>query len=401
MTRVFGRIGCLSFGGPAAQIALMQDELVDRHGWISQAGFLRAISLCMLLPGPEAMQLATYVGWKMRGTWGGILAGGLFVLPGALVIFALAALYLFFGSFNLSQTILLGIQCSVVAILAQALWRMVGRILEGPVALALAALAFGALFFFSLPFPLVLILAALVGTFAMTAKTESDPQQARPTWAPVLAMAALWSLPFVLFAALDADFLAQITYVFSKLAVLTFGGAYAVLTYLTQIAVDGEGWLTADQMIDALGLAETTPGPLILVTQFVGILAGYGVGGAGMALAAGTLVLWVTFISCFLWIFLFAPHLEWLTGQRHLAAALKGVSAAAVGIIAQLALWFLLNVLFGPTAKGALPDVTAINGWAVAGIAIAAVILFRLKWSVLTLIPTMAGIAAVVGLLGG
>ncbi len=395
MTRVFGRIGCLSFGGPAAQIALMQDELVDREKWISQDQFLRAISLCMLLPGPEAMQLATYVGWQMRGVWGGVLAGALFVIPGALVIFALAAIYLAFGTFEITQAILLGIQCSVVAILAQALWKMVGRILEGPIALGLAVLAFLALYFFQVPFPIVILIAGIIGAFAMTGKAETKPVAGRWAWKPIIVTLALWALPFAVFAAFRADFLLTISTVFSQLAVMTFGGAYAVLTYLSQIAVHDAGWVSADQMIDALGLAETTPGPLILVTQFVGILAGSSVGGWALAIIAGLTVLWVTFIPCFLWIFTFAPHLEWLTHQPRLAAALKGVSAAVVGVIAQLALWFVLNVLFGRTAVGSLPDISAVNPWAVIGILIACALLFWRKWQVVWLVPFMAGMAAV------
>ncbi len=395
MTRVFGRIGCLSFGGPAAQIALMQDELVDRHKWISQEGFLRAISLCMLLPGPEAMQLATYVGWKMRGVWGGVLAGTLFVIPGALVIFALAALYLAFGTMPITQAILLGIQCSVVAILIQALKKMVGRILAGPVALGLAVLAFLALYIFQIPFPIVILLAGLVGAFAMRPKQESKSSAGRWAWSPIFITAALWALPFAVFAALGADFLWQISAVFSQLAVMTFGGAYAVLSYLSQIAVQDAGWVSADQMIDALGLAETTPGPLILVTQFVGVLAGNSVGGWGLAIAAGFTVLWVTFVPCFLWIFAFAQHLEWLTHQPRLAAALKGVSAAVVGVIAQLALWFVLNILFGRTAPGSIPDFAALNFWAVAGIAVACLLVFWRKWAVVWVVPVMGVLGAI------
>ena len=362
LTRVFGRIGLLSFGGPAAQIALMHRELVDLRDWLSEAQFLSALSFCMLLPGPEAMQLATYAGWRLRGIPGGLIAGGLFVLPGAVVIALLALLYAHFGTMPETEALLLGVKACVIVIVVQALWRLSQKALKGRADLILAALAFLALFLWGLPFPIVIALAALWG--ALNPAPATAPAPDRPhrgtRLRTILAWAALWLLPLPLLWLFGAGLLFDLAAFFARLAVVTFGGAYAVLAYMAQEVVEVRGWLTADQMIDALGLAETTPGPLILVTQFVGQLTGQAQGGVGLALFAGVLVLWMTFVPCFLWIFAFAPHVENLLARPRLTAALAAITAAVVGVIANLSLWFAIHVLFAEVGTraalgGALP----------------------------------------------
>ncbi|MEM1234028.1 MAG: chromate efflux transporter [Pseudomonadota bacterium] len=347
--RAFGRIGCLSFGGPAAQIALMEEELVARRGWLSQDAFLRALSFCMLLPGPEAMQLATYAGWRLKGVWGGILAGTLFVLPGALVIFLLAAFYIRFGAQPVVQEIFLGIQATVIVIVLVALRKLIGK-LNGRAGPIIAVLAFLAIFVVSVPFPIIILTAGLFGWFSSSgAPGKTTTTGPRPGL--LASLAALWGLPIALFWALGAGFLLTLSLFFSQLAVVTFGGAYAVLGYMTQTVVQDLGWISADAMIDALGLAETTPGPLILVTQFVGILAGHAVGGWPLAVVAGLVTLWVTFLPCFLWIFAGAPYIERLTSHPRIAAALGAVTAAVVGVILNLSLFFAFHVFFGEVAR--------------------------------------------------
>ncbi len=362
MVRVFGHIGLVSFGGPAAQIALMHRELVEKRLWMDEATYLRALSLCMLLPGPEAMQLATYAGWRMRGVMGGLLAGLLFVVPGALVIVALALAYIHFGSVPFVQSAFLGIKAAVIAIVLQALVRISRKALKGPIALALALSALVSLFVFGLPFPIVIAFAALVGWFLLPRETPA-PEHRDISSSPVrtaLVCGALWATPLGVLWLTSQEFLLQIGLFFSRLAVVTFGGAYAVLTYMTQEVVTRYQWITTGQMIDALGLAETTPGPLILVTEFVALLAGFAHGGIGLALAAGLVSLWVTFVPCFLWIFLAGPYVERLATWTRLAAALQGISAAVVGVIANLSLWFALHVLFHDiSTHGAL----AIPNW--------------------------------------
>lgn len=402
MFRVFGRIGVLSFGGPAAQIALMHRELVEERPWLDEDTYLRALSLCMLLPGPEAMQLATYAGWRLRGVPGGLLAGGLFVIPGALVIFALAAIYLSVGNVPLVQALFLGIKAAVIAIVVQALLRLGKKALDGPVAWAIALASFIAIFALGLPFPLILLAAAIAGALLMydPGATHAAPAHRQSHWGPVLAMATLWAAPLALVAAIDPDFLLPLGLFFSELAVVSFGGAYALLAYMTQTVVSDYGWIGTTQMIDALGLAETTPGPLILVTQFVAVLAGAGQGGWGMGLIAGLLALWVTFVPCFLWIFAAAPHLEALTARPRLNAALKGITAAVVGVIANLSLWFGLHVLFGDVSTwGAMPvPVWSSFNLISATLAIlAGVLLIGRGWSVLQ----MLGVVAFAGLGAG
>ncbi|MEM6727347.1 MAG: chromate efflux transporter [Pseudomonadota bacterium] len=394
--RTFARIGCLSFGGPAAQIALMEDELVTKRAWLDQDTFLRALSFCMLLPGPEAMQLATYAGWRLRGVWGGIVAGTLFVLPGAVIIFALAALYLRFGSVPLVEDAFLGIQATVIVIVLAALRKLATR-LDGRSGLALAAAAFVAIFILGIPFPLIIAGAAVLGWVRAAPGAAAVPQATAPPRPALLAgFVALWLLPIVALWLFGAAFLLTLALFFAQLAVVTFGGAYAVLAYMTQTVVQDLGWITTDAMIDALGLAETTPGPLILVTQFVGILAGHAIGGWPLAIAAGLTTLWVTFLPCFLWIFAGAPYIERLTSNPRISSALRAVTAAVVGVIANLSLWFALHVVFAEVgtiafalAQIPLPDLATFRPSALILTALAAFLTFRLQLSILpTLLAT-------------
>lgn len=353
--RVFGRIGLLSFGGPAAQIALMHKELVDDRPWLTEKQFLGALSFCMLLPGPEAMQLATYAGWRLKGLWGGILAGGLFVVPGAIVILALASLYISYGTLPLVQAGFMGVKAAVVIVVLQALRKVSSKALKSNLAWFLAGAAFLAIYVAQLPFPLIIAVAAAIG--AATSRNSADlsapqamnGQSHSGTLRTIAIWAALWAAPVLFVLALDHRFLANIALFFSKLAVVTFGGAYAVLAYMTQTVSFEFGWISANEMIDALGLAETTPGPLILVTEFVGLLAGYKEAGIGLMLAAGALTLWCTFVPCFLWIFGAAPYVEILLSQPKLKGALDAITAAVVGVILNLSLWFAMHVLFGET----------------------------------------------------
>ena len=396
LLQAFGRIGLLSFGGPAAQIAIMHEELVERRKWLSEEQFLTALSLCMLLPGPEAMQLATYAGWRLRGVWGGLLAGLLFVVPGALVIFALAFAYISFGDVPLVQAAFVGIKATVIIVVLQALLRLGHKALENKAAWVLAALAFLALFVFGLPFPLIIALAAFYGFWAIGHLKAPQKPIAVPftqTLRTIAIWSSLWAIPMITVWALKADFLLKLGLFFSKLAVVTFGGAYAVLAYMSQTVVQDHGWITSGQMIDALGLAETTPGPLILVTQFVAVLAGASAGGIALAIAAGLLALWVTFVPCFLWIFAAGPYIETLTSRPRLAAALKAITAAVVGVILNLSIWFALHVLFDQVnTLGAmpLPDVSSINWVAALLTTIAAYLMLRLKIGLLPVMTAMA-----------
>ena len=394
--RVFGRIGLLSFGGPAAQISLMHDTLVERQKWLSEDQYLRALSLCMLLPGPEAMQLATYAGWKQRGVLGGLIAGLLFVVPGALVILALALAYIRFGTVPLVQAAFLGIKAAVIIVVLQALMRLSKKALERTDAWVLAGLAFLALFAFGVPFPLIIAAAGLYGYLSDTGKTEAQTlPRVSGTLTTVALWGALWALPLIALWLVQADFLVQLGLFFSKLAVVTFGGAYAVLAYMTQEVVQSYGWISTGEMIDALGLAETTPGPLILVTAFVAILAGDAVGGTGMALGAGLLCLWVTFVPCFLWIFAAGPYLEALAGRPRLSAALRAITAAVVGVILNLSIWFALHVWFtevGTIGAMPLPDFTSLDLWAVLLTLCAGMLLLWAKLNLPLVLLLMAGL---------
>lgn len=352
LLHVFGRIGLLSFGGPAAQIALMHRELVDARPWLSERQFLNALSFCMLLPGPEAMQLATYAGWRLRGVPGGLIAGGLFVLPGAIVVGVLAALYAQFGQVPLVEALFLGIKATVVVIVIEALLKVARRALTGADRWAIAGLSFLGIFALSLPFPVIILLAAAWGALTGRGAAEAAPPRARANTPGTVATWLLaWWAPVAALWAAGAERLVEIGLFFSKLAVVTFGGAYAVLAYMTQEVVQDRGWLSTAQMMDGLGLAETTPGPLILVTEFVGYLAGHQAGGWGPGLAAALLTLWVTFVPCFLWIFAGAPYIEWISTRPRLTGALTAITAAVVGVILNLSLWFGLHVFFADVRR--------------------------------------------------
>jgi chromate transporter len=408
--RAFARIGLLSFGGPAAQIALMHRELVDERRWLTEAEFLRALSFCMMLPGPEAMQLATYAGWKLRGTGGGLLAGLLFVLPGAVVIATLALLYLSFGDQPLVRAAFVGVKAAVIAIVIEALLRVAKRALKGRLHLAIGATAFLALGVLHLPFPLVILCAGLIGALA-SRPGKTAPQAAPPLTGAVrvaLVAGALWAAPLLAAKAVGATFLFEIGAFFSKLAIVTFGGAYAVLAYMAQDVVTGRGWLSPHQMIDALGLAETTPGPLILVTQFVAMLAGAAEGGMPIALLAGAMTLWVTFVPCFLWIFAGAPYIDWLASKPRLSAALSGITAAVVGVILNLSVWFALHVgfrsvgeaTFGPV-RLPMPDLASADLLAIVLAGLASYLLLQRHWGLGKVLALCATLGLVLGRLGG
>ena len=410
LIRVFGRIGLLSFGGPAAQIALMHRELVEARPWLTERQFLNALSFCMLLPGPEAMQLATYAGWRLGGVRGGLIAGLLFVLPGAGVILALASVYAVFGQVPLVAAMFLGIKAAVVIIVIQALLKVAAKALKSALAYGLAGAAFLAIFVFDLPFPLVIAIAAAIGARTMAGEADSAVAlpRAEGTARTLATWLAIWLLPLGALWLLAPGLLAQIGSFFATLAVVTFGGAYAVLAYMVQEVVGGFGWLTTGQMMDALGLAETTPGPLILVTEFVGFLAGYQEGGWWLGLAAAIVTLWVTFAPCFLWIFLGAPYVEWIGAQPRLTGALTGITAAVVGVILNLSLWFALNVFFAEVARVDVgpaaiwtPVWSTIQPLALALTALAGALLLWRKLDLLWVLAIMAAAGAASLLISG
>lgn len=371
LTRTFARIGCLSFGGPAAQIALMHRTLVDEKHWVDEPEYLRALSFCMLLPGPEAMQLATWIGWRLHGVKGGLIAGGLFVLPGAVVVLVLSMIYAAYGTLPLVAALFTGIQAAVVAVVIEALVRVSKRALKSRSAYVIAALAFAGLYVLNAPFPLIILAAGIYGF--LTSRDGAVPSGA-PAFSGVAALrtaaswAVIWLAPLGVLVLADAGLLAEIGAFFAKLAVLTFGGAYAVLTWMAQDVVQVKGWLTLRQMIDGLGLAETTPGPLILVTEFVGYMAAHREGGVMLGLAAAAVTLWMTFVPSFGFIFTGAPFIARLTAMPRLSGALAAITAAVVGVIANLSLWFALHVVFrtvetltfGPV-RLALPDAASLN----------------------------------------
>ena len=351
LIRVFTRIGFLSFGGPAAQIALMHRILVEDRKWVSEKDYLSALSFCMLLPGPEAMQLATWTGWRMHGTKGGMIAGLLFVLPGAAVVLALSVIYAAYGNVPLIAALFTGVQAAVVAIVIEALLRVSKRALKGRIHWIIAGVAFVALFALNIPFPVIIIAAALFGAFTTDAALAPAPAPVIPhspakTLSTLTIWLALWLIPLAALWQFEQGLLFEIGMFFSKLAVVTFGGAYAVLAWMTQAVVQDKGWLTLPQMMDGLGLAETTPGPLILVTEFVGYLAAHKQGGWAYGIAGAVVTLWMTFVPCFLWIFTFAPYIARITAEPRLAGALKAITAAVVGVIANLSLWFAAHVIF-------------------------------------------------------
>ena len=411
LTWAFLRIGLLSFGGPAAQIVVMHDTLVKDRQWLTEAEFLRALSFCMMLPGPEAMQLCTYAGWRLRGTLGGVVAGLLFVLPGAVVVGALTSIYIAFGALPDVQAAFLGIKAAVLVIVALALRRLAAKTLKGAAAYLLAFGAFAALFVFQVPFPVILGVAAGVGAIWCSPSDVSAPASPAIPWqgtvVRIATWGAVWLLPLGAVAfAFPQTVLPEIAVFFSWLAVITFGGAYAVLAYMAQVAVEGQGWLSAAQMVDGLGLAETTPGPLILVTLFVGIMAGAQTWGIG--LAAGLVTLWATFAPCFLLIFAGAPYIERLAHAPRLQGALAGVSAAVVGVIANLSLWFALNVVFaggerlqwGPVRVW-VPDLAAFVPLALVLAGFAAVLMIWRGWGLARALPACAAAGWALGAIVG
>ncbi len=411
--RVFAWIGLLSFGGPAAQIGLMHRMLVDETGWLSERRFLNALGFCMFLPGPEAMQLATYAGWRLHGVAGGLVAGLLFVLPGAAVMLALAWGYAVWGGVPAVDALFLGVKAAVLVIVVEALLRVARRALKGPLPWAIAVAAFVGIFFLGLPFPAIVALAALTGAVALPGSGGAAAPPGVPwrrTARTVAVWLAVWLVPLALVGpATGVPLLAEIGAFFAQLAVVTFGGAYAVLAWMAQDAVTAQGWLSAGEMMDGLGLAETTPGPLILVTQFVGFMAAFREGGAGLALAAAAVTLWATFAPCFLWIFAGAPYVDWISGQRRLSAALAGITAAVVGVIGNLALWFALHVAFGTVTRreaGPLvlwtPDLATLDWRVVVLASLAGVLLLRRHWSVAAVLAvSAAGGWALVGVTAG
>lgn len=366
LTAASFKIGCLSFGGPAAQIAMMHRVFVDEKKWIDEGRYLHALNYCMLLPGPEAQQLATYVGWLLHGVKGGLIAGLLFVLPGAFVVLALSWLYLAHGSAPLVEAAFFGVRAAVVAFVIEALIRISKRALKSRADYWIAFTSFAALTLVAVPFPLIIIAAAIIGACLIKRTTPSANALAparQPPAAQSLRAAALWLVAWLAplgasFAALGPDHvLSRVGALFAKLAIVTFGGAYAVLSYLRQQAVEVEGWLSPQQMIDGLGLAETTPGPLVLVNQFVGYVAGWQAegGGAPLALLAALMATWMTFAPSFLWIFAGAPYAEGLRRNARASAALAAITAAVLGVVANLAFWFAAHVLFAETGAVTLP----------------------------------------------
>lgn len=407
---VWLKIGCLNFGGPAGQIALMHRLLVEERRWISEERFLHALNYCMLLPGPEAQQLATYIGWLLHGTRGGLVAGLLFILPGFVLMVAISALFLSVGQQGWMQSLLLGLQAATLAIVAEAILRLGRKALKGQGRLLLALSAFVAIFALQLPFPLIIAAAALAGVVGprwapglfpaagKTAEATPAPAPAASAWSRALRTlslgALLWFSPTVLlWLSLGAEHVyTQQAFFFSKMAVVTFGGAYAVLAYMAQQAVSHYGWLLPGEMVQGLALAETTPGPLILVLTYVGFLGAYRDPGSLDPMSAGllgaVLCTWVSFVPCFLWIFLGAPHIERLRQNTALAAALAGITAAVVGVIANLALWFALHVLWaevdswqGPLGiEVPMPQWSSLNPTALGLTALALLAMLGLKW---------------------
>ena len=413
------RIGLLSFGGPTAQIALMHRIIVDEKKWLDEPHYLSALSFCMLLPGPEAMQLATYVGWRLHGLRGGLAAGLLFVLPGAIIVLALSMVYAAFGNVPIVEAIFLGIKAAVLVIVIEALLRIAKRALKLSEHWIIAAISFVAIFFFAVPFPLLVLAAALFGFFRAT-KAETGKQDrltpppipASETVRTVLVWLAIWFVPLVGLAGVFGGdhVLSQLSLFFSKLAVVTFGGAYAVLAYMGQDVVIHYGWLDAGAMMDGLGLAETTPGPLILVTEFVGYLSAYRHGGGpaiGMGLLGAFVALWGTFVPCFLWIFAAAPYIEWITHQPRLKGALTAITAAVVGVILNLAIWFALHVFFSKVTLievGPLqlwtPTLSTLD-WRVAALsALSGILLLQQHWSIPSVLAATSAVALLIRFAG-
>lgn len=416
--RVFAKIGVLSFGGPAGQIALMHRVIVDEKRWLTEQQFLNALSFCMLLPGPEAMQLATYAGWRLHGTLGGLMAGLLFVLPGAFVVLALSVTYALAGDVPIIAAIFLGVKAAVVVIVIEALLKVSKRALKRFDFWVVAALAFIGIFFLALPFPFIILIAALYGAICIGAGPAGEMHTDETPLIETVALShtaktiglwlLIWWVPLMaLWIVAPDSVLSDIGFFFSKLAVVTFGGAYAVLAYMAQDVVTGFGWLQAGEMMDGLGLAETTPGPLILVTQFVGFLAAFKQGGFLLGLAGGLVTLWVTFAPCFLWIFAGAPYVEWIASQPRLTGALSGITAAVVGVILNLTIWFALHVFFVAVetkhfgiVKLLIPDMTSLDWRVVVLSVVSCIILLVLRQSVLMTLAVASGLAVAIHFAG-
>src|SRR5215211_3760239 len=433
--RTWFGISLQTFGGPAGQIAVMQRALVDEKRWIGQRRFLHALNYCTLLPGPEAQQLATYVGWLLHGTAGGLVAGGLFVLPGVVALLALSAVYVAFGTTTVVTAVFVGLAAAVLAIVAQAVVRVAQRALDSRALVVIAVAAFVALSLFGVPFPIVVALAGLAGwalgrwrPSALPQKSKADAADAGPqpvisddvlhhvaptfgrTLTVLLVGLLVWGVPIAAVALLTGrhSVFTEQGLFFSGAAVVTFGGAYAVLAYVAQQAVAVYGWLSPGEMVRGLALAETTPGPLIMVVQFVAFLGAYRAPGDldpwVAAVLASLLVTWVTFVPSFLFVLLGAPYMERLRGNRSLSAALSGITAAVVGVIANRGVYFAVHTLFSETVDVdggplslELPDVTTLRVVPLVIAVIAAVLLFRVKWSVLRTL----GVCAVLGLVAG
>ncbi len=430
--RVWIKIALLSFGGPAGQIAVMHRILVDEKRWISESRFLHALNYCMLLPGPEAQQLVTYIGWLLHRTVGGLVAGSLFVLPGFIVILLLSVLYAGFSDVSLVQALFFGLKPAVLAVVVHAGHRIGKRVLKNSTTIAIAVAAFVAIFFLEVPFPVIIVCAALIGyaggrlwpdalpgvahggagAVVDSLLADNVPQHVQPSLARslrvLLICLALWFGPIAVLALTlgPADVFVQQGLFFSKVAVVTFGGAYAVLAYVAQQAVELYGWLQPGEMLDGLGMAETTPGPLIMVLEFVGFLGAYRDPGALDPMVAGALgavlTTWVTFVPCFLWIFLGAPYVEKLRGNQSLSTALSGITAAVVGVVFNLALWFALHVIFGKLeevhtlgVRWLVPVWQTLEPVSLLLAAAALVAMFRFKVGIM---PTLAA-SAVLGLI--
>ena len=425
LVRTFGRIGLINFGGPAGQIALMHKDLVDDRKWITESDFLHALNFCHLLPGPEAQQLATYVGWRLHGVRGGLAAGLLFVAPGALVMLALSALYAFAAHLGWFAALFLGIKAAVLAIVVQALLRIAGRTLDTHFKQALAVAAFFALFMLNLPFPLIVLGSGLLGLMVSAWRpqwlvkahqVETENVGDRPNWRStaltVSAWLLIWFAPLALIGlALGPDhILWKIGVFFSQLAVVTFGGAYAVLAYMAQEAVQSFGWLQPGEMADGLGLAETTPGPLIMVTQFVGFLAAFRAPEPFTPLLAGlagaALTTWVTFAPCFLWIFACAPWIDRLRHATRLKGGLAAITATVVGVIGNLSAWFALHVLFRRVdmvdvgfARFSVPLWSSFDAIAAGLAALAFFLMFVARWNIVRTLGLCAGAGLLASLL--
>jgi chromate transporter len=405
--KVWVYIGLLSFGGPAAQVALMHRVLVEEKKWLTEKQYLDALSFCMLLPGPEAMQLATYAGWRMHGVKGGLAAGLMFVIPGSLVILGLAMAYMTFGQVTVVASLFVGIKAAIVVVVIDALLRISHKTLKTSEHWLIALFSFISIFFFTLPFPLVVFLVACYGYFGHARFPSTVHTSKKHRLPPVLTTIktaafwlSIWLMPLLLLTLLvgSGNIILELGWFFSKLALVTFGGAYAVLAYMAQDVVVAHQWLTSGQMMDGLGLAETTPGPLILVTEFVGYLAAYQSQNSWiLGLAGAFIALWCTFVPCLMWIFTGAPYIEWINNQPKLKGALTAIMAAVVGVILNLSIWFALHVFFqqvSPLKYGLLtlwlPQLSSLDASPVILALLSAWLLLKLRWKIPKVLATAA-----------